>query len=328
VYKGLAGAALLFDELDSGDEKDPNPAAFHLPSGDFDVPLIFLDPILDPNHQAFFDPFNFNGHIGDLFTVNGKVQPKFSVFRRKYRFRVLNIGPSRFYQVSFSNKMPFQQISTDGNLLPAPITVNNLLLSVAERADIIVDFSKFNKGDQLFLMNTLEQVDGRGPTGKQLNPGIPMMRFDVIGDPIEADLSQVPSNLRPLPKIDLSKVSARRRFEFNRGNGMWTINGQVYSGTDERVKIPQGSAEIWTLKNGGGGWSHPIHIHFEEFQILSRNGGPPLLQERGRKDVVRLGPGDEAQIFIQFRDFLGQYVMHCHNVVHEDHAMMIRFQIV
>ncbi len=80
--------------------------------------------------------------------------------------------------------------------------------------------------------------------------------------------------------------------------------------------------------DGSGGWAHPIHLHFEEFRILTRNGATPPPWERGRKDVVNLNPGDEVEVYIQFRNFTGRYLMHCHNSVHEDHAMMLRWDIV
>jgi FtsP/CotA-like multicopper oxidase with cupredoxin domain len=86
---------------------------------------------------------------------------------------------------------------------------------------------------------------------------------------------------------------------------------------------------VWHLVNGGGGWDHPIHIHFEEGQILDRNGSlsnvPPW--ERGRKDVYRLLPGGSVTITMQFREFAGMFMEHCHNTVHEDHAMLIRYDI-
>lgn len=91
--------------------------------------------------------------------------------------------------------------------------------------------------------------------------------------------------------------------------------------------MQQAVPEVWTIKNGGGGWSHPNHIHFEEGRILSYNGRPPIPIESGRKDMVRLDPNAEVKFLIQFRDFKGPYVGHCHNVVHEDHAMMTRFDI-
>jgi len=113
-----------------------------------------------------------------------------------------------------------------------------------------------------------------------------------------------------------------------RNNGQWAINNQLYDGDVVRAAPKRGTAEIWTLKNGGGGWAHPIHTHFEEFRVLTRNGVTPPPEERGRKDVIVLAPGDEVEIYTQFRDFLGRYLMHCHNSVHEDHAMMLRWDVV
>ncbi|HJS87594.1 MAG TPA: multicopper oxidase domain-containing protein, partial [Acetobacteraceae bacterium] len=97
---------------------------------------------------------------------------------------------------------------------------------------------------------------------------------------------------------------------------------------DVRAAVKLNTAEIWTLKNGGRGWSHPIHIHQEEFQILTRNGRKPPAQDVARKDVATLAPGEEVTVFKRFRDFTGRYPMHCHNVIHEDHAMMLRWDIV
>jgi FtsP/CotA-like multicopper oxidase with cupredoxin domain len=89
----------------------------------------------------------------------------------------------------------------------------------------------------------------------------------------------------------------------------------------------RGTAEIWVLK-GKGSWHHPVHIHLEEGRILSRNGQPPQPHEAGRKDVYILAPNDELHVFIRFREFRGKYMMHCHNLTHEDHAMMVRFDVV
>jgi FtsP/CotA-like multicopper oxidase with cupredoxin domain len=338
VYKGLAGFFTLFDDVDTGDENDLRFSALRLPSNNpndttgtdtahaFDVSLGFTDKVFDAEGQQFFDLFNTDGILGDKFLVNGVIQPFFNVARRKYRFRLLNIGPSRFYQFFLSNDQSFLQISNDGNLLPHPIPRTSIQLGPAERADIIVDFTNTFLGDQIFLQNRLEQVDGRGPTGKLINPGTSILKFIVDRD--ANDPSQVPANLRPLPVVNLKDVKQTRNWEFQRGNGAWQINGQFFDPNVVRAAPLLGSAEIWTLKNGGGGWSHPIHIHQEEFQILTRNGKPPPIDEVARKDVVRLGPGEEVTTFRRFRDFTGQYPMHCHNVVHEDHAMMLRWDIV
>src|SRR6185437_2229607 len=116
------------------------------------------------------------------------------------------------------------------------------------------------------------------------------------------------------------------------GNGAWQVNGTLF---DENVVAANPSPEaeeVWVFQNGGGGWAHPIHIHFEEHRPLTVDGNPvlPNIQYNGtidysRRDVAPLGPIGEARVFARFRDLQGRYVMHCHNVVHEDHAMMIRF---
>ena len=86
------------------------------------------------------------------------------------------------------------------------------------------------------------------------------------------------------------------------------------------------TTEIWTLV-GKGNWHHPVHIHQTEGRILSRNGVAPPLHERGRKDTYVLKPNETIRVLLRFSDFIGKYMMHCHNTVHEDHDMMIRWDI-
>ncbi len=159
VYKGLAGFYLLFNEFDTGNET----TGFRLPSGEYDVPMIFTDRVFDSETGLLaFDLMNQDGIIGDKFLVNGRIQPFFQVKRRRYRFRWLDGGPSRFYQFHLTNpanlnqQVQFWQISNDGNLLPKPVSVNSVRISVAERADVIIDFSQFAAGTTIYLENRLE----------------------------------------------------------------------------------------------------------------------------------------------------------------------------
>jgi FtsP/CotA-like multicopper oxidase with cupredoxin domain len=328
TYKGLSGFYLLFDDRDSGNETDTNPAAFRLPSGAYDIPLLFADKSFDSNGQLYFDLFNTDGILGDKFLVNGVIQPFLRVAQRKYRFRLLNSGPSRFYEFSLSNGMPFTQISNDGNLLEAPLQRQSIRLSVAERADVVVDFTNVPDRTEIILLNRLEQEDGRGPTDKILpvRESMQIMKFIVDGKLPKTDPSRVPATLRRLPPVN---TGARvRTFKFERTNGQWAINGELFDPDSATVRVPKGGEEIWVFQNSSGGWQHPGHIHFEEFQILSRNGNPPPPWERSRKDVLRLGFNEEVRIFMRFRDFAGKHVMHCHNTLHEDDSMMLRWDIV
>ena len=99
VYRGLSGFYLLFDKLDSGNEKDENPEALRLPSWPYDYPLNFMDRRFDTNGVLYYDQLNSEGVLGDKVVVNGKIEPVLKVARRKYRLRLLNSGPSRFYEL-------------------------------------------------------------------------------------------------------------------------------------------------------------------------------------------------------------------------------------
>ena len=344
VYKGMVGIYVLFDNVDTGDET----TGLRLPSGQYDVPIIFSDFLVGPDYQLIFDLFNLDGILGDRFAANGAIQPFFDVDRRRYRFRLYNPGPSRWYEFALfdgKNFLPFWQISTDGNLLQQAVQVNSVRLSVAERVDIIVDFS-MTPATRLYLVNRLEQVNGRGPTGKIMDPGIPIIQLN-IGSPAPdfsrdpADPKLGPFTLRPLPDPDFGALLARadkarkRVFRFERGDGAWQVNGKFFDQNVVNADPSQESEEVWIFQNGGGGWAHPIHTHLQEFRILSRNGIAPKPNQSvngaidyARRDVAALAIKEEVQVFARFLDMKGRYVIHCHNVVHEDHAMMIRFDVV
>jgi len=114
----------------------------------------------------------------------------------------------------------------------------------------------------------------------------------------------------------------------------WSIkvNGQAaHSMNANRISllIPRpGEVEHWTYINGGGGWDHPIHLHFEEGITMDRGSGTiPATELNVRKDVWRLRPSGQVQFQVQFGEFGGAYVNHCHNTVHEDFAMLLRYQL-
>ena len=345
VYKGMFGCYNLFDSRDTGDET----SGLRLPSGNYDIPIFFSDPLFDSNCQLVFDLFNLDGILGDRFCANGVIQPTLTVEKRRYRFRLYAPGPSRWWEFAFfdgTNYYPFWQISTDGNLLPQAIQVNSVRVAVAERADIMVDFSKLPTGvKKLWIVNRLEQINGRGPTGRILSPGTPIVQIMVGGLPAHRDNSVDPTlaplMMRTLPDPDFGALLARaakaktRTFRFERSNGGWAVNGAFFDENVVSAAVPQESEEVWVIQNPGGDWRHPVHIHFEEHRTLSRNGVQvkPNTQfnasvDYGRKDVIELNTNEEVRIFMRFRDMKGRYVMHCHNVVHEDHAMMVRWDIV
>ncbi|MBA2239073.1 MAG: multicopper oxidase domain-containing protein [Lysobacter sp.] len=329
VYAGLSGMCIFYDHIDSGDENDTRAGALRLPGGygKYDLYFILHDVRFNQQGHPEYNIFNTDGHLGDVITVNRKAFPYFQVERRKYRLRFLDGGPSRFYELRFADKSPFFVITNDGNLLETPVEATSIVLGVANRHDVIVDFSKYAPGTSIVLENVMEQTNGQGPTGKQLDPGMPVMRFDVIDSNV-VDNSRIPDFLRKLPSINLSEVVAERDWVFDHDMGLWTVNGQFMDPTISSAEVRQGTAEIWNFRNAGTSWAHPVHVHFEEFQVIEWNGRAPTGVLKSRKDVATLGPGDTAKVFYRFDDYLGKYPIHCHNNVHEDNAMMLRWDII
>ena len=124
-----------------------------------------------------------------------------------------------------------------------------------------------------------------------------------------------------------------RYLRFERQNGHWTINGLTWqevidSNFQANVGNPALNAvEVWTLENKSGGWFHPVHIHLVDFKVLDRNGRPPPAYERGPKDVVYVGENEKVRFIAKFGPQKGRYMLHCHNLVHEDHDMMHQFEV-
>jgi manganese oxidase len=387
VYKGNAAMFNIYSGLDRGAEDINDGINLCLPSGrasvsgkswgnlDYDVNLMLADKAFDRDGQLLFDIFNFDGFIGDVMTVNLAYNPVFEVERRKYRFRILNASVSRFFKIALEGPVQnlsdrgipqtFLQIANDGNLLPHPVTLQELdEQGIAERYDIVIDFSKYGIGDLLHLVNLADHFDpengmlnGKKPirdlsmaealAGVSSDPCVGrFLQFKIVRNPPLADISRVPDTLIPNPDLTNIPVARQRVFEFGRGAeqttfdpitsffGPWGIKtdgGSTLAADFGRVSAAPrfGTREIWTLRNGGGGWDHPIHIHFEEGQVLARDGSPDNVPawERGRKDVYRLRPGGEITITMQFRDWGGMFMEHCHNTVHEDNAMLLRWEI-
>ena len=260
--------------------------------------------------------------------------------------------------------MQFTQIASDGGIIPFPITRNSFELWPAKRREFIVDFTKYQdgtpttKGDVIYLTNVMKMPDGRMWTNSsRFSPDpaykVPVLKF-VIGDTV-ADNSLMPTGqmaqLPPIPANWSTLMNDRKIFEVERGSAggeiEWLINGKNFDPTVNMTSLknpagntplatqPKGSFALWEIRNGGGGWVHPFHLHMEEHRTVMRNGKVTLnrpdaghADDVSKEDLVALDPSESVIVYRGFRDFVGPYVAHCHNLAHEDHAMMFGWEIV
>jgi FtsP/CotA-like multicopper oxidase with cupredoxin domain len=321
VIHGLCGFYLQYDDLELS-----LIAKNVLPGDPFDIPVMIQDRRFNSDGTIFYDPLDHNGYLGDVYCVNGKAFPKLHVQRRKYRFRFLNGCNARHIELRLSDSRSFLGLGTDSWLYPEAIVRETLLMSPAKRADVIIDFT--NAPSELYLENILRQEDGRGPGGKLDDrdlqiPGTQVLKFVVEGPPQRGSATVVAGTpLRPHVPIRPEEIAETRVFEFTRRNGAWQINQRYFDEFRADACPRLGTAERWILRNGSGGWWHPVHIHLESHQIQKIDGRKPPLSERFKVDTTMLGPNTEAEVLMRFRTFRGPFVFHCHNLEHEDMRMM------
>lgn len=324
AYFGQAGFYILHDDAENG---------LGLPTGNYDLPLALSAKQYNSDGTLFNPKDETTSLWGDVIHVNGQPWPYHPVEARKYRLRFLDSSISRTFKLSFvddaGKAIPFQVIGADTGLLTKPVTSSDLEISMAERWEIVFDFSAY-AGKNVTVKNARDvQHD------EDYNSTDKVMRFVVGKAEDVTDTSNngnLPGTLRTVPFPPNKNGKIDRKFEFHRSNGEWQVNGVTFADVKNRIlaKPPRGAIEIWELKNGAGGWSHPVHIHLIDFQILSRTGGKRSVlnyEKEALKDVVLLGEGETVTVIARYAPYDGVYMFHCHNLIHEDHDMMAAFNV-
>ena len=305
VYNGLAG--LVYIEDDNSNNLDlPNKY------GKNDIPLIFQDRTFDDNKQLNYSAaMNEDGTIGETSLINGTLNPKLTVNQEKVRLRLLNGSNARNYTFKLNTGDSFVQVATDGGFLNEPKKLDEITLTPSERAEIVIDFSKFNTEDELALINT-EDEDGSI-----------LLPFEVT-DQTGKD-SRVPEKLNDFSITEEEiALPVSKEVEFFGMMDKVTINGKKFDPNRIDFTQEQGETEVWEIYNKPddmGGMIHPFHIHGAQFKVLSRDGENPSENEQGWKDTISVEPEETVQVAVQFKE-KGVYMFHCHNLEHEDNGMM------
>lgn len=317
VYKGLAGLFYIEDEYSE---------SLDIPKdyGVNDIPLIVQDKRFTNDGQI---PYNLsmddemNGFMGDTVLINGAISPQLEVKNEVIRLRILNGSNARSYQFNFDDGTEFSQIASDGGFLEESVPMDNLVLAPAERAEILLDLSEYELGDQLYF---------RGSNNN-------LMAINITEESEVA--SEIPEKLVEIDDYIREDVVRSREFVMSGSGPMVAINGKQMNmdRIDEYIKI--GELEEWVVSNDSSGMGgmgrmmggmmsspHPFHVHGVQFRIIERNGREPAPNESGWKDTVMVEEGEEVRLLIKFTKE-GLFMYHCHILEHEDAGMMGQFLV-
>ena len=354
VYNGLSSMIRITDE---------NEKKLGLPTGEYDLPLVIQDRTFDSDNQLRYVrrmPERMMGFLGEMILVNGKPNIEFSVKSRAYRFRALNGSNSRIYKLAWDDGTPITVIGTDGGLLEKPETRPYVMLAPAERLDLWLDFSGRKLGAELKLYSLpydanlpmmMVRMSRMGSNGIEAGAKFKIASFKVTQ--IVSDSPKLPTQLatikrfsekdvnnanNPIPiGLSMQHMSALingKSFSMNRV----MKNEQVELGSHKKIKIfHEHESRGRRGMMGGMSMPHPIHLHGQQYQILSRTykGNDEAAYatvnkgfiDNGWKDTVLVMPGEEIEIIKPFEDYKGFFLYHCHNLEHEDLGMMRQFYV-
>jgi FtsP/CotA-like multicopper oxidase with cupredoxin domain len=359
VYQGLAGMFIV-----EGNNADLPSGEYDIPliiqdrTFDDNNQLVYLQN----NRMA-----QMEGFLGNQIMINGSPERTIEVSKSTYRFRVLNGSNARIYKLAWDDGSDVIVIGTDGGLLEKPVKKPYLMLAPGQRAEIWKDFPDAGNEVQLqsFAFNdgTSMGMGGGMMGGRMMGGGMQSggvengIAFNLVRFKITKSGSirkTLPASLSSIKKIDRAEAvnpDSPRQFHFFNQRMRWVINGETFGMTEvadwEKVKL--GTTEIWEFINGDNGrrmgmmsdmmrMPHPVHIHAVQFQIVERdvsqmdrgvwetvNDG---FVDEGWQDTFLLMPGMKVKVALQFEDYTGIFVYHCHNLEHEDMGMMRNYEVV
>jgi FtsP/CotA-like multicopper oxidase with cupredoxin domain len=341
VHLGMAGLFLITDREEQ---------ALGLPDGDRELGLVLQDKRPDAEGRIGYNVTMghdmMEGLLGSAAYVNGVRQPTVEVDSALYRVRVLGGANARIFRLALSNGRPLTLIGTDGGLLERPVSLPHMDLSTGERADLLLDFTGLAAGTRVMLTSLAFEAPyrgmggmgggmgmGRGMMGGMGGGGVipnggamDLLEF-VVAREVRAS-NRVPERLSTIPPVQESAITTTREFRFRSAMMQHTINGAMFEMDRMDVTMPFGATERWTFINDGP-FPHPVHMHAVHFRVLAREGVRDQLfpWEQGWKDTVLVYPGERVSVMATFDRHRGRFLMHCHNLEHEDHGMMLNFRV-
>lgn len=358
LQRGLAGLLLVEDE-----EELALRQRLGLRWGERDLPLMIADKQIDAGNAIVYKD-GADDWIGNRVLVNWTPEPYLDVIPAWYRFRLANVCNARLLRPCFLHEdkpLPMLLIGSDGGLLERAWPVDDLFLAPAQRVDVLVDFGALAPGAKAVLRSldyvAMENEDESGafapdpmgdhPGAVAMGEALDLMELRVIECVTERPPAQLPpldamAKLPPPPDTaDWPVRALRLRMD---EQGRWFINDWNFhlSGHDPAFTVKRGAREVWEIRNSMTSMPHPMHLHGFQFRVVSRAISPPdvrgrqvapnglTAQDLGWNDTVVVWPGEIVRLAIDFsQPFAGiqRYMLHCHNLEHEDMGMMLTFAV-
>ena len=307
--------------------------------------LMGLDNALLQGDQIVVPALDGSDHNLQTFTINGQLNPVLTMQPGEWAvFNIANIGNNGFYKAnlfdSATNKaVNLLQVAVDGNPFTTMLSDLDLGLGfpTGRRWSFLIHAPATPSPGQTFQFNSLgfaSQSKPVDPTNQW--PAAPLFTIQFAGvpwvppqgfvTPVDKGPLSPPNNFfKDLRNVPASEIAAFRTVQFGEDGEMELINGNQFP--NNPIFQPRlNTVEEWTLINPTAA-DHPFHLHVDPQQVAQ--GGPFNLTGLDRyEDVILVPPRATITIRIEFEDYLGTTVYHCHRVDHEDMGMMALVKMI
>lgn len=320
VFKGLAGVFVVKAKKD---------ALSHLKEQDWVISDLRLDEKAQIPNNTLADWLN--GREGEIVLINGQLKPKIEI--NNERIRIYNLCAARYLNLRLSGAK-FVLVGTDGGLIEKPVEMQELFLSPASRAEVLI---KSDKKGEFKLESAYYDRD------KMMVKESPYI-LHLADIDIKNSAKNIPQTLRKLPPLEEPKnfkeiimsedhhkmhgIMKKSENEMkNALASMFLLNGKVFDmkRIDERSKLSE--MEDWIIINKSH-MDHPFHIHGTQFELISSklNGVIKKAEFRALRDTINVRPNEELRLRMK-QDFVGLRMYHCHILEHEDLGMMASLEV-
>ncbi len=303
VWRGLVAPVIILDDEEA---KLPLPRNY----GVDDIPLILQDRTFHQNNQLDYKAdYNPDGVYGKTPLIDGTINPYFDVTTQKLRLRILNGSNRREWRLHFSNDLQFTEIASDDSLLTKPVKFTHLMITCAERHEIIVDFKDYRPGDEVILFSDKT----------------PIVKFKV--HKFQPDNTKLPDHLLDLSPIKIDSSLPIHQVYMSGMDESVMMDNKKFNMSRIDYKINLNEPQIWEIHNIKSNMDHPFHMHGTSFRVISRSGNKPYPNETGLKDTIGVDPGEHVFIRVQYK-VPGIFMYHCHILEHEDGGMMEQLKVI
>ena len=294
---GLAGAIIIKDKIDAQ-------SAF---TSSTDRILMFDDPRIGQNENVLATSMmdQLHGRSGPNVLINGSLNPQISASSsRAERWRLINACPSRYLDIRVENA-DLLLIATDGGRLNTPARISSVAMTPGQRFEVVVIPTKKGRHRIYDGGKVIGEVTGSVSTTNLM---------------AKASLGSIP--LLKADKTRTIKIVGAGMMAMGGGMGnhemSYSFDGMLFDPNVVNQQVKLGSVEDWVIENTTT-MHHPFHIHAWDFQVIDRGDGR---SESGWKDTINVPAHASVRIRIDFADFGGTTVYHCHILDHEDAGMM------